>query len=120
MPEPNPLTITQNGSLIASRSCTAMPQSLHLLQWDAHICPKFAHSRGVIGISVYLPHSWARATNHPKRHPDPISRFSIIHRTDRPNDGPGDKTYNNTHLRSINGSDTSNNNVHGLYSFDCK
>jgi len=32
---------------------------------------------------VYLPHSSTQPTHHPKRHPDPISRFSTIHQTDR-------------------------------------
>jgi len=39
-------------------------------------------------------------TYHPKRHPDPVSRFAIIHpsdrqtdrRTDRPTDGLGDRS----------------------------
>ena len=40
---------------------------------------------------VYLPHPWTQPTHQPKCHPDPISHFATIYRTDRPTDGQTDQ-----------------------------
>ena len=41
--------------------------------------PKIAPCHGAIINFNYQPHPWTQPTNHPKRHPDLISRLSTIH-----------------------------------------
>ena len=45
--------------------------------------PKITPFRAAIANPIYLLHPWMQPTHHPKRHPDPISRFSTVHRTDQ-------------------------------------
>ena len=58
--------------------------------------PKFAPKStpycGPIAKPHHLPHPWSRPTYDAKRHPDPIRRFSTMHWTDRPTDGPTDRS----------------------------
>jgi len=57
------------------------------------IRPQKCRSRGPIPKPHYLPHPWTRPTYDAKRHPDPIRRFSTMHWTDRPTDGPTDRSF---------------------------
>jgi len=83
-----------------------------------NIHPKNASLLGSIANPNYLPHPWTQPTHHPKRHPDPISRFCTSHWTDRQTvrqtdgltDGAGNNyTCTSISLRSINDSDAANN-----------
>ena len=53
--------------------------------------PKSTPYRGPIAKPHHRPHAWTRPTYDAKRYPDPISRFSTMHWTDRPTDRPTDK-----------------------------
>jgi len=77
------------------------PQSPHWLQWnDPHLPPKIAPSLLTISTRFKYTHPSTGPTHHPKRHPDPISRFATVHppdrqtnrQTDRPTDGLGDRS----------------------------
>jgi len=106
MPGPTPFT-TPNGSLIASctfaQLCHKVPNGYN---WMPNIHPQNCPFPWGNLHPFYLPHPWSQLTHHPKRHPDPISHFSTIHRTvrltgwytHRPTDGPGNKTCTNIHL----------------------
>ena len=54
--------------------------------------PKSTSSGGPIRKPYYLPHPWTRPTYDAKRHPDPLRRFSTMHRTDRQTDRPTDRS----------------------------
>ena len=54
--------------------------------------PKIAYSPLAIANSVYLLNPWTKPTYHSKGHPDPISRFAIVHATVRPTHGIGDRS----------------------------
>jgi len=81
-----PLT-NRNGGSIASRNLVQLRNKV-LTGYTGmpHIHSKTAPSHGVIANPNYVPHLWTQPTHHPKRHPDPISRFSTMHLTDRPTD----------------------------------
>jgi len=68
---------------------TTTPQSPHWL-YPPNIYPKcpFPWSNR---LPVNLPHPCTQPTHHSKRHPDPISRFSTIHRTVQQTDRPTDR-----------------------------
>jgi len=118
MPAPTPLT-TPNGSSIASRTFTRLRHKVSIgYNGTLHVHPKFVPFRRAISTPVYLPHPWTQPTHHTKRHPDPISRFSTIHRTVRQTDTPTDRqtdrwhrriTCTNTRSRCIDYSDADNN-----------
>jgi len=84
------LLTTTNSSLIASRTFTQLRNKVSTgYNGTPHIHPKIAPSHGAISSPVYLPHPWTEPTHHdhPKRHPDTISRFpQYIGQTDRPTD----------------------------------
>jgi len=45
--------------------------------------PKIASCHGPIANSNYLPYLWTQPTHLLNRHPDPVSCFSTIHRTNK-------------------------------------
>jgi len=53
--------------------------------------PQSCHFRWASSTPVYVEHPWTHLTQHPRRHSDPVSRFSTNHRTDRPTDRPTDR-----------------------------
>jgi len=48
--------------------------------------PKIAHFPWAISTPIWYSHPSTDPTHHPKRHPDPISRFTTIHPLDRQTD----------------------------------
>jgi len=96
-----------------------MPQSLRWLQWDtpqSTLTPP--QTKLPLSLRRSLPHlihhPSTDLTHHPKRHPDPISRFATVHPPDRHTDTPTDRwarrqVCTKTRLRSIDYSDEANN-----------
>jgi len=86
--------------------CASNPLKLFLAQWGSRppsntlsfdLSRLTTPNRETISIFIYTAHPWTNPTNHPKRHPDPVSRFSTIHRTDRSNDRQTQKPYTENH-----------------------
>jgi len=109
IPMPGPTRLSSIGSRTFTQTC-------HKLPLVTMGCPT-AMRKITLAIresqSELCDSSSDPADPPPKRHPDPISRFSqCIGQTDQPTNGPVDKTCTNTQVWSINDIDMANNNYH--------
>ena len=67
-------------SLHAFTSRTATPQISYSLQWDVPPCqPPICRNCGAISTPIHAARPWTHPTDHPKRHRNLLSPFSITY-----------------------------------------
>jgi len=87
MPKPLPLTTPADDSSIGLRTFTQYARKSPLVTMGRpHSPPKLP-----LPFDDLHPYPSSDATHHPKRHPDPVSRFATVHFPDRPTDRQTDR-----------------------------